>query len=236
MSSQSWYSCGFFCLLWLVGASVLSNLVYIGPFHPKPTQDYKVSICITIMCMRNSCWCTYCLQEGLMGMKVFSLIFFALMHMAKIHVTHCLLYHGYALTCFYIQYSHDCIHVGGAYACYMSFQSFTYYSQYLYLRLWCMLSSITKKGEIESTSASWVILVINVNISLVGLILLPSLFQIKFNNGVTWSKGCGTPSRHEGQRIGSSSKHKTLHFTFSDPRSHWVHRKANTIKRGWGVA
>ena len=41
-----------------------------------------------------------------------------------------------------------------------------------------MLSSITKKGEIESTSAPWVILVINVNISLVGLILLPSMFQI----------------------------------------------------------
>ena len=55
MSSQSWYSCSFFCLLWLVDAPVLSNLVYAGSFHPKPTQDYKVSICITIMCMRNSC-------------------------------------------------------------------------------------------------------------------------------------------------------------------------------------
>ena len=63
------------------------------------------------------------------------LTFFALMHMAKIHVTHCLFYHGYALTCFYIPYSHDCIHVGGAYACYMSFQSFTCYSLYLYLKL-----------------------------------------------------------------------------------------------------
>ena len=41
-----------------------------------------------------------------------------------------------------------------------------------------MLSSITKKGEIESTSAPWVILVINVNISLVGLMFLPSMFQI----------------------------------------------------------
>ena len=35
-----------------------------------------------------------------------------------------------------------------------------------------------QKGEIESTSAPWVILVINVNISLVGLILLPSMFHI----------------------------------------------------------
>ena len=40
-----------------------------------------------------------------------------------------------------------------------------------------MLSSITKKGEIESTSAPWVVLVINVNISLVGLTLLSSMFQ-----------------------------------------------------------
>ena len=47
-----------------------------------------------------------------------------------------------------------------------------------------MLSSITKKGEIESTSAPWVILVINVNISLVGLILLPSMFQI--SSTVEW--------------------------------------------------
>ena len=41
-----------------------------------------------------------------------------------------------------------------------------------------MLSSITKKGEIESTSAAWVILVIYVNKSLVELTLLPSMFQI----------------------------------------------------------
>ena len=58
-----------------------------------------------------------------------------------------------------------------------------------------MLSSITKKGEIESTSAPWVILVINVNISLVGLILLPSMFQMSSTNEVAWTKGCGTPSR-----------------------------------------
>ena len=32
--------------------------------------------------------------------------------------------------------------------------------------------------KVESTSAPWVILVINVNISLVGLMLLPSMFQI----------------------------------------------------------
>ena len=35
-----------------------------------------------------------------------------------------------------------------------------------------------QKGEIESTSAPWVILVINVNIALVGLMLLTSMFQM----------------------------------------------------------
>ena len=84
----------------------------------------------------------------------------------------------YALTCSYVPYLYDCIHVGGAYSCYMSFQSFTCCSLYLYLKLWCMLSSITKNGEIESTSAPWVILAINVNISLVGLIFSSSIFQI----------------------------------------------------------
>ena len=101
---------------------------------------------------------------------------FALMYIAKIHVTHGLLCHAYAFTCSYIPYLHDCIHVGGAYACYMSFQSFTCLSLYLYLKLCCMLSSITKKGEIESTSAPVVVLVINVNISLVGLMSSSSVF------------------------------------------------------------
>ena len=52
-----------------------------------------------------------------------------------------------------------------------------------------------QKGEIESTSAPWVILLINVNISLVGLTLLPSMFQTSSTNEVAWTKGCGTPSR-----------------------------------------
>ena len=70
MSSQSWHSCGFFCMLWLVDVPVLSNFVCAGSFHPKPTQDHKVSICITLMCMMISCWCTYCLQAGFMNVKV----------------------------------------------------------------------------------------------------------------------------------------------------------------------
>ena len=52
---------------------------------------------------------------------------FALMHIGKTHVTHCLLYHVYAFTYSYDLSSHDHIHVGGANACCMSFQSFTCY-------------------------------------------------------------------------------------------------------------
>ena len=80
-----------------------------------------------------------------------------------------------------------------------------------------MLSSITKKGEIESTSAPWVILVINVNISLVGLMLLSSVFQI-----------CSTVEWHGQEDVETIKnakdtywqKLKTLHLYFSDPRSH----------------
>ena len=37
---------------------------------------------------------------------------FALMHIAKMHVTHGLLCHAYAFTCSYVSYLYDCIHVG----------------------------------------------------------------------------------------------------------------------------
>ena len=80
-----------------------------------------------------------------------------------------------------------------------------------------MLSSITKKGEIESTSAPWVILVINVNIYLVGLILLSSIFQI--SSTMQWLgqedvEPLQNAKNKDWQRL------KTLHFYFSDPRSH----------------
>ena len=80
-----------------------------------------------------------------------------------------------------------------------------------------MLSSITKKGETESTSAPWVILVINVNISLVGLIFLSSIFQ-KVQQRRGMDKRMWNPFKmlrtEDWQRL------KTLHFHFSDPRSH----------------
>ena len=61
LSTHSLHVIPVLVLLWfllfarLVGVSVLANLVYIGPLLPKSTQDHKVSICITVMCMRISC-------------------------------------------------------------------------------------------------------------------------------------------------------------------------------------
>ena len=77
-----------------------------------------------------------------------------------------------------------------------------------------MLSSITKKGEIESTSAPWVILVINVNISLVGLTLLPSMFEISSTMKWHGLEDVEPLQDAKDKRIGSSSKLKTLHFIF----------------------
>ena len=80
-----------------------------------------------------------------------------------------------------------------------------------------MLLSITKKGEIESTSAPWVILVMNVNISLVGLTFLSSTFQM--SSTMEWQgqedvEPLQTAKDKDWKRL------KTLHFHFSDPRSY----------------
>ena len=80
-----------------------------------------------------------------------------------------------------------------------------------------MLSSITKKAEIESTSAPWVILVINVNISLVGLIFLSSIFHM--SSKVEWH-GQEDVEPLQDAKDKHWQKLKTLHFHFSDRRSH----------------
>ena len=74
----------------------------------------------------------------------------------------------------------------------------------------------------ESTSAPSVVLVINVNISLVGLILLPSVFQI--SSTLEWH-GHGQEdveplqdAKDKGLAQAPSSRLYTFHF--SDPRSH----------------
>ena len=77
-----------------------------------------------------------------------------------------------------------------------------------------MLSSITKKGEIESTSAPWVILVINVNISLVGLMLLPSMFQISSTMEWHGLEDVEPLQDVEDEGLAQAQKLKTLHFIF----------------------
>ena len=83
-----------------------------------------------------------------------------------------------------------------------------------------MLSSISKKEEIETTSAPWEVLVINVNISLVGLILLPSIFQM--SSTVEWRGQEDVEHLQDAKdrRLAKAQNLKTLHFHFSDPRSH----------------
>ena len=72
----------------------------------------------------------------------------------------------------------------------------------------------------ESTSAPWVILVINVNISLVGLILLSSIFQI--SPAVEWHGQEDVEplqyAKDKGLAQAQSSRLYILYF--SDPRSH----------------
>jgi hypothetical protein len=59
-----------------------------------------------------------------------------------------------------------------------------------------MLSSITKKGEIESTFAPLVVLVINVNMCI----------SDKFNKGMARARRCGDPFKMLRTCIGKSSR------------------------------
>ena len=83
-----------------------------------------------------------------------------------------------------------------------------------------MLSSITKKVEIERTSAPWVILVINVNISLVGLMLLPSMSQI--SSKLEWHglEDVEPLQNDEDKGLAQAQNSRLYIFYFSDPRSH----------------
>ena len=83
-----------------------------------------------------------------------------------------------------------------------------------------MLSSITKKGEIESTSAPWVILVINVNISLVGLMLLSSIFQISPTMEWHGQEDVEPLQDAKDKGLAHDRRSRLYIFYFSDPRSH----------------
>ena len=77
-----------------------------------------------------------------------------------------------------------------------------------------------QKGGIESTSAPWVVLVINVNISLVGLTLLPSMFQM--SSTMKWhgleDEEPLQNAKDKGLAQAPSSRLYILYL--SDPRSH----------------
>ena len=83
-----------------------------------------------------------------------------------------------------------------------------------------MLSSITKKGEIESTSAPWVVLVINVNISLVGLTLLPSMFKISSTMEWHGLEDVEPLQDAKDKGLAKAQNLKTMRLHFSDPRTH----------------
>ena len=95
-----------------------------------------------------------------------------------------------------------------------------------------MLSSITKKGEIQSTSAPWVVLVINVNISLFGLTLLPSMFHI--SSTMEWHGLKDVEPLQDAKDKGLAQAPSTRLYIlyFSDPRSHWVYRKSQYYQEG----
>jgi hypothetical protein len=79
------------------------------------------------------------------------------------------------------------------------------------------LSSITKKGEIESATNPRVVLVINNNIYLIELIYIQVKDFRKFNDWHGKDKRMWTPQNAKDMHW---QKLKTLHFWFSDPRSH----------------
>ena len=72
----------------------------------------------------------------------------------------------------------------------------------------------------ESTSAPWVILVINVNISLVGLMFSPSIFQI--SSTMKWrGREDVEPLQDDKDKGLAQAQSSGLYiFYFSDPRSH----------------
>ena len=76
------------------------------------------------------------------------------------------------------------------------------------------------RARIESTSAPWVILVINVNISLVGLTPLPSMFQK--SSTMKWHGLVDVKPLQDAKDKGLAQAQSTRLYIlyFSDPRSH----------------
>ena len=62
------------------------------------------------------------------------------------------------------------------------------------------------------------------------------LFQDKYFRKAQWKACHGwwkwIPQNIKDKGLAQAQKLKTLHFTFSDPRSHWVHRKSQYYQEG----
>ena len=96
----------------------------------------------------------------------------------------------------------DCTHLGGANLSHVSLKVFIISMHIFIWSFDCMLSSITKKGEIESTTCSlggfdnsW-----QHTLSL-GLIPLPSVFQIQVHGEKDWQKDIVEYPKMQGNRL-----------------------------------
>ena len=147
--------------------------------------------------MMISCWCTYCLQAGFMNVKVHFLwcIYIICSDAYSQDTCNSLL----SLICLCIHmFLHSIItwlHTCRVSLCMLHVLPKLYLLLFISLCkafIWAVINY--QKGG-DCTSAPWVILVINENISLVGLTLLSSIFQI--SSTLEWHglKGVGTPSR-----------------------------------------
>ena len=72
----------------------------------------------------------------------------------------------------------------------------------------------------ESTSAPWVILVINVNISLVGLTHIPSMFRTSSTMEWHGLKDVEPLQDAKDKGLAQAPRSRLYIFYFSDPRSH----------------
>ena len=83
-----------------------------------------------------------------------------------------------------------------------------------------MVREATEVGINESTSAPWVILVINVNISIVGLILLSSIFQISPTMEWHGQEDVELLQDAKDKGFAQASSSRLFILYFSGPRSH----------------
>jgi hypothetical protein len=83
-----------------------------------------------------------------------------------------------------------------------------------------IINMILSCSNLESTIAPWVISVINFNISLVGLMLLPSMFQISSTMEWHGLEDVEPLRDDKDKRMAQAQSTRLYIFYFHDPRSH----------------